>query len=489
MMTNALRKGMNFIWAQASFQGLKIKRDQRRLDRLSTEGCRFLIAIPYLKSGGAEKVAANLASALAQLYGPDSVAIIVTDWSGWVVKLLFPENVPTAYPNIRFVNVVNLSLAPHQECVWDLMSAITTMRPEIVLNVNSQTMWKCWERFAPELADFTRLGTVAFCTAQDKSGNPIGYDVTHLERMLPYLDFVITDGQGIIETLRKRFVTAPRSERVLTLEEWTAAKLIATDPDAGSREPHDLASKLGERTRADWRVAGWTARSMERGLPPREVRKFKCLYQYAPKVDAPPTRLRLKNHRPQILWASRVSRSKYPELLPRIARLLPDCDIHAWGSRELGYRWPWLKKLLFNKYDLGDGVAPAPNLYWRGAFRGFHSLRPERFDAMIYTSLYDGLPNVLLEAGAYGVPLIAPSSIGAIGEVISDETGWPVLNPHDAREYAQQVRAVLDEPEMARERSLALLRTIKERHSFPRFVDSVRSFIERSAEGQRGVAS
>ena len=49
---------------------------QQRLDKLAARGCRFLIAIPYLKSGGAERVAANLAQAFVDLYGPKS-------WRSW----------------------------------------------------------------------------------------------------------------------------------------------------------------------------------------------------------------------------------------------------------------------------------------------------------------------------------------------------------------------------------------------------------------------
>ena len=143
------------------------------------------------KSGGAERVAANLAQAFSLLYGPDSVAVLVTDWSG----LAFPENVFASYPRgVPIIKVVALSRASFHERTWDLMTALMSMRPEMVINVNSQAMWECYERFGPELSAHVRLGKVAFGHAVDKGGKPIGYTATHLERLLPFLDFVIAVG-------------------------------------------------------------------------------------------------------------------------------------------------------------------------------------------------------------------------------------------------------------------------------------------------------
>ena len=87
---------------------------QQRLDKLAACGCRFLIAIPYLKSGGAERVAANLAQAFVDLYGPKSVAVLVTDWSGLVVRVAFPENVALQLPRRRsLLSTSSPYAAPH----------------------------------------------------------------------------------------------------------------------------------------------------------------------------------------------------------------------------------------------------------------------------------------------------------------------------------------------------------------------------------------
>ena len=475
----------------ASFKTASVRSAQRRLAKFSTQRRRFVICIPYLKSGGGERVAANLAHALSHLYGPDSVAVLVTDWSGLVVRFIFPENVLTSYPpDVPILNIVPLNRAPYDERVWDLMTALTVMRPEMVINVNSWTMWECYERFAPELSAHMRLGTIAFGNVGDKSGKPIGFLATHLERLLPFLDFVITDHADIIDDLRRKIATGPRTERVATQAEWSAAKLLKTMMGANTREAHDISRYLGRvPSKADWAAARLLSKEMTSiDLEGRDLAKFHCLYQYTmPTARSPLGSALPRKGRPRILWASRVSRVKFPEILPQIARLLPECDIHAFGAREIGYKFPAVKNLLIPEHDLGNRLQWAPNLYWRGPYKKFGALPIEQFSAMLYTGIYDGLPNVLLEAGAHHIPIVAPTRVGGIAELINDDTGWPVENEYDAREYAERLREVVASPGEAVRRADVLSHIIATRHSFEAFCAEVRTLVEASLPVQRTV--
>ena len=69
-------------------------------------------------------------------------------------------------------------------------------------------------------------------------------------------------------------------------------------------------------------------------------------------------------------------------------------------------------------------------------------------------------------------------TVGGIGELISEQTGWPVLNQYDAREYADRIRDVLSSSRDAMKRSDALGRLIQARHSFEGFRTDVRKFVE-----------
>ena len=481
------QRAIGAVVSRATLRTRSIRQAQRRLGALAARRCRVLIALPYLKSGGAELVAANLTRALTHLYGPESVAIVVTDWSSVAVRIAFPENTFNNYPpEVRITNIVALSRAPYDDRVWELMGAIMSMRPEMILNVNSQLMWEVFERFGPELSEHVRLGTVAFCHAADKGGKPIGYTATHLERLLPYLNFVISDNQTYVSELTSTLAAAPKVEKVPTQREWVAAKTYLDRMDATKRENGDIARYLSgeaEPSDAEWFAAGLLADNIAANLPPNEAAKILCLYQ---PTLLPPAKLkeRQRSKRPQILWASRVSRAKFPEILPCIARLLPDCDIHAYGAREFGYRFPAAKELLFPHADLGDRIAKAPNVYWHGPYKSFGLLPVERFDAMLYTSLYDGLPNVLLEAGAHDVPIVAPL-VGGIGELISQETGWPVTNRYDVLEYANRIREVMASPVDAARRAFMLRCLIAKRHSFEGFCNAVRDLVEFDQRWQR----
>ncbi len=371
------------------------------------------------------------------------------------------------------------------------MTALMSMRPEMVINVNSRTMWECYERFAPELSSHMRLGTVAFVHVGDKRGKPIGYTATHLERLLPFLDFVVTDNASIVEELSRSMATAPRTERVVSQAEWAMAKLLKATTTANTREAHDISRYLGGApTKADWKVARLLARQLTATeFDTTDLAKFHCLYQYTaparPLSVRPP--LQSRNWRPQVVWASRVSRVKFPELVPHIARLLPECDIQAFGSREIGYRFPTAKNLLLPDYDLGDRLSKAPNLYWRGPYKKFADLPLGQFSAMLYTSIYDGLPNVLLEAAAHRIPIVAPTGVGGIGELISEDTGWPVENQYDAGEYADRLRQAIASPGEAARRSEALSRLVAARHTFEAFCSAVRRLVEANASSERSM--
>ena len=110
--------------------------------------------------------------------------------------------------------------------------------------------------------------------------------------------------------------------------------------------------------------------------------------------------------------------------------------------------------------------------------------------ALVVPSIYEGMPLVVLEAMAAGVPVVA-SAVSGIPEVVVDgETGW-LVPPEDPAALARALAAVLADPGEARRRGEAGRRRVAERYRPAVAAASWRAAIERSSEGvgSEGVGS
>jgi len=67
----------------------------------------------------------------------------------------------------------------------------------------------------------------------------------------------------------------------------------------------------------------------------------------------------------------------------------------------------------------------------------------ENADLFLFGSYYDGFPNVLLEAGAHGIPVIAFNVPGGIAEIISTENGI-LVDDNDIIAFATSIKKALE---------------------------------------------
>lgn len=66
---------------------------------------------------------------------------------------------------------------------------------------------------------------------------------------------------------------------------------------------------------------------------------------------------------------------------------------------------------------------------------------------------HDGLPNVLLEAAALGLPILT-TPVGGTQDLINEKTGW-LCRPNDAADLAQKIQEILANPQAASARAHA----------------------------------
>jgi teichuronic acid biosynthesis glycosyltransferase TuaC len=83
-------------------------------------------------------------------------------------------------------------------------------------------------------------------------------------------------------------------------------------------------------------------------------------------------------------------------------------------------------------------------------------------DLFVLPSHSEGMPNVLVEAGAAGVPVIA-TTVGGIPELLAEDRGR-LIPPHQLEELVCAIREVLEDPEEARGRAERLRRYVWEHY-------------------------
>jgi len=187
---------------------------------------------------------------------------------------------------------------------------------------------------------------------------------------------------------------------------------------------------------------------------------------------------RVTTRKERVLWASRLDRQKRPDLLPRIAKKLrrqgSDIRIEVFGSA------------LLDTFGLSL-LAGLPNLSYRGVYDGFAALDHDAYGAFVYTSAFDGMPNVVLEAMATGLPVIAPD-VGGIGEIIVDGNSGlllPALTNDDemAAAYAAAIVRLADEPALRAKLVAGALSRLVNRHSPAAFGDAVHAIFAARESG------
>lgn len=156
-----------------------------------------------------------------------------------------------------------------------------------------------------------------------------------------------------------------------------------------------------------------------------------------------------------VLWVGRMVRFKRLPVLLDVMRLVADAE-------------PMARLVLVGDTAAAEEDIPAEiarrNLQDRVILAGripFDRL-PSVYratDVYALTSVYEGVPRVLQEAGAAGLPLVAMESAGARAVVVDGENGY-LIPQGDVETFARRVLALLRAPEQARamgERGRALV--------------------------------
>ncbi len=164
-----------------------------------------------------------------------------------------------------------------------------------------------------------------------------------------------------------------------------------------------------------------------------------------------------------VLWAGRLDRQKRPDILLAIADACKQLPVkfHVYGA------------VVLDADIYSAEMAKRENVAFHGPFDGFFSIPAVQYDLFLNTSQWDGLPNILMEAIAAGLPVIS-SDAGGIGELILDGKTGLTVTPYDSiAGYVRCLERACQDGGMLRELATNARMLVAERHSWQSFLISL----------------
>ena len=373
---------------------------------------RHWIALPFLATGGAEMVALNLCRALREIRPEQSVLLLITDRKLVNEHIVIPPGVLMLVLDDYLFD--NLSYARKQALLRDLL---VTARPYCFHNINSEVAWHLTLEEGERLRHYTHLFASIFAFQFAPDGRTkIGYAAYFLKKAMPHLSGLLSDNRRFVEDAAMEYQFTPQEHARMAVL-YQPCRLLTGDARGGA----------GRERLARRRVA------LATGTPRDSVR-------------------------PQVLWAGRLDAEKRIDLFFDVVRRCTFADFRVFGQVVLAD---------------GRALPDLPNLSYEGPFYSpLEWLERFDFDAFVFTSRWEGMPNILIEVGALGISVIAPT-VGGVGELITEATGYPLPERPTVDEYEQALRRVVNEPVQALHRAEQLLELVLQRHSWDSFVGSV----------------
>lgn len=372
---------------------------------------RHWIALPFLSTGGAEMVALNFCRAVRELKPADSVLLLITDRALISERMAMPPGVMALVIDDYLEG--DLSYVRKQALLRDLLIAA---QPDCFHNINSEVAWHLLLKEGERLQRYTNLfaSIFAFQFAVNRN-TKIGYAAYFLKKGMPFLSGLLSDN--------RRFLVDAAQEYQLTPQERSRMAVLYQPCRLLNGETRDAGRDRLIRRRAA--LAAGVSRATQR---------------------------------PQVLWAGRLDAEKRIDLFVDVVCRCTFADFRVFGQVVLAD---------------GQALPSLPNLSYEGPFSSpLEWLERFDFDAFVFTSHWEGMPNILIEVGALGIPIIAPT-VGGVGELVTDATGYPLLERPSLADYENALHRVVDDPAQSLQRAERMHDLVLKRHSWEGFIACV----------------
>ncbi|HSX30425.1 MAG TPA: glycosyltransferase [Candidatus Saccharimonadales bacterium] len=358
------------------------------VDRTRQNHYDYLLFVPWLKHGGADRFAINYANSIARLRPEKHVAVIATlaADSPWQSQL---------DPAVDFIPFGEIAKGLSNEVRYRLLEQFIENSGAPYLHLINSELAYDFVRDHKAYIEASGKTVVAssFSQSTDSTGRVFGYSHTHVPAVYELLTAITTDNQAVTRMWVNEYGFDP-------------AKLLV------HHLPVDLPALPA--------------------LPP-------------PTDHSGPLR---------VLWAARLSPEKQPELVAQIGQLVQAraISIDMYGVIDTGFNADFLRKL-------------PKNMHYLGGFNDFYALPLQNYDAYLYTSVFDGMPNAILEAAAAQLPIVS-SAVGGIPDLIEDrQSGFLVQDLTDPTPYAHALEQLATNVETRRQYGANLHQKLLQLHN------------------------
>ncbi len=193
-------------------------------------------------------------------------------------------------------------------------------------------------------------------------------------------------------------------------------------------------------------------------FPSDLMNKFATVYVPFPSRIGSQWTKPVEQNKNNILWTGRLSKQKGPEFLVEISKILRDFVFHVYG--------PAGDSSESNKIVEGH----YPNIIYQGVYSHLEEVDISEYECYLSTSQWEGLPTVLIQMMARGIPIVT-SAVGGVEELANYSNAWIVKNSEDPMSYVNSIRLMsVNEGETLEKIALAKSK-VMEKHVWSAFIN------------------
>lgn len=158
----------------------------------------------------------------------------------------------------------------------------------------------------------------------------------------------------------------------------------------------------------------------------------------------------------RIVWAGRLDRQKRPDILAAIAERMPDLAFDVHGGAVLGAEDPAVRHL-----------ATLSNVTMHGYFERLEDVVGDDHVAYLHTTEWEGLPTILFDVAAVGLPICAPA-VGGIPDFVP--SAKLVVRHDDIDAFVEDLHLLVSSPSERETRRKAQYEVLATDRTWTRFV-------------------